>query len=103
MLLDKDLYVTGTIMKSRVPSPAHLITEKEMKKFQKGYCEQSVRNDSKVNLVQWYVKKTINLWSTELEKNSTIFCNRWSKKDSKYIEVSRSDIVKSNNDYDGKN
>lgn len=97
-LLTKRILCTGTIMKSRIPAAAHLTAEKILKKFPRGFTEQTVRNDNKINIVQWFDQKPILLASTALGEQPSDTCKRWSKKDKKYIQVSRPNIVKSYND-----
>ncbi|KAG5898291.1 hypothetical protein JTB14_008634 [Gonioctena quinquepunctata] len=61
--------------------------------------QNKVRNDGKVDVIQWFDQKPILLASTALGQHPTDNCERWSKKDSKYMLVSRPCIVKCYNDY----
>lgn len=97
-LLDKNILCTGTIMKSRVPAAVHLTPEKTIKKFPRGFSEQTVRSDGKINVVQWYDQKPILIASTGLGVHPSDNCKRWSKKESKYLQVPRPNIIKSYND-----
>ncbi|KAG5879615.1 hypothetical protein JTB14_018802 [Gonioctena quinquepunctata] len=97
-LLTKGIVCTGTILKSRIPAAVHLIAEKVIKKISRGFTEQTVRNDGKVNVIQWFDQKPILLASTALGQHPTDNCKRWSKKDSKYMLVPRPCIVKCYND-----
>ncbi|KAG5877514.1 hypothetical protein JTB14_011309 [Gonioctena quinquepunctata] len=85
-------------MKSRIPAAVHLTAEKVIKKFLRGFTEQTVRNDGKVNVLEWFDQKPILLASTALGQHPTDNCKRWSKKDSKYMLVPRLCIVKCYND-----
>lgn len=93
-LLNKNIVCTGTIMKSRIPSAVHLTSEKIIKKFPRGFTEQTVRNDGKINVVQWFDQKPIIIASTGLGEQPTDICKRWSKKESKYLQVPRPNIIK---------
>ncbi|KAG5868431.1 hypothetical protein JTB14_029047 [Gonioctena quinquepunctata] len=62
-------------MKSRIPAAVHLTAEKVLKK--------TVRNDGKVNVIQWFDEKPTLLASTALGQHPTDNYKRWSKKDSK--------------------
>ncbi|CAH2006542.1 unnamed protein product [Acanthoscelides obtectus] len=91
-------YCTGTIMKSRVPAAAHLTSDKMMAKIGRGSSEQIVRQDGEIVVVQWYDLKSVLLASTRLGIQPSDECKRWSKKDSKYIQVARPYIVAKYND-----
>lgn len=58
-LINENLYGTGAIMKSKISSLSYL-TGREMKKAHKGFCQQSVKDDLKVNLVHRYDQKLKN-------------------------------------------
>ncbi|KAG5865693.1 hypothetical protein JTB14_023915 [Gonioctena quinquepunctata] len=64
----------------------------------RGFTEQTVRNDGKVNVLQWFDQKPILLASTALGQHPTDNCERRSKKDSKYMLSPRPCIVKCYND-----
>lgn len=100
-LLRKNIVCTGTIMKSRIPAAVHLTAEKIIKKFPRGFTEQTVRTDGKINIVQWFDKKPILIASTGLGEQPKDTCKRWSKKDSKYLQVPRPNIIKCYNEYMG--
>ncbi|KAF2895449.1 hypothetical protein ILUMI_10721 [Ignelater luminosus] len=51
-------------------------TEKVIQKIPTGYSEQTVRQDSKINVVQWYDQKPVLLASTELGTDPTDECKR---------------------------
>ena len=97
-MLDKNMLVTGTIMKSRLPKSINLTSEKTMSRLGRGSSEQDVRSDNKINVVQWYDMKSVLLTSTALQIEPSDTCKRWSKKDSKYIQISRPNIVKKYNE-----
>lgn len=69
-LLDNDFYVTEIIMKSRISSSIHLITEKEMMEAQRSCCDPSERNDFKVNLVYWYEQAPVSISCFKLQNGS---------------------------------
>ncbi|XP_030767157.1 piggyBac transposable element-derived protein 3-like [Sitophilus oryzae] len=97
-LHQQELNCTGTTMKSRIPAAVHLTSDKIMAKISRGSSEQIVRQYGKVLVVQWYDLKSVLLASTGLGMEPTDECKRWSKKDSKYIQVSRPYIVAKYND-----
>lgn len=97
-LYEQEVYCTGTIMKSRVPAAVKLTSDKVMAKIGRGTSEQIVRQDGKIVVVQWYDLKAVLLASTSLGTQPTDECRRWSKKDSKYVQVQRPYIVARYND-----
>lgn len=97
-MLQKNILVTGTIMKSRIPKAVNITSDKTMARIGRGSSEQNVRSDKKINVVQWYDMKNVLLMSTALQIEPQDTCRRWSKKDTKYINVSRPNIVKKYNE-----
>lgn len=98
LLTEKKILCTGTIMKSRIPAAVHLTAEKIIKKFPRGFTEQTVRNDGQINVVQWFDQKPIFIISSALGEHPVDSCKRWCKKDSKYLQVPRPHIIKCYND-----
>ncbi|XP_050301504.1 piggyBac transposable element-derived protein 3-like [Anthonomus grandis grandis] len=94
----QEKYCTRTIMKFRVPAAANLISEKMMAKIGRGSSEQIVRQDGEIVIVQWYDLKSVLLASTARGIQTSDECKRWSKKDSKYIQVKRPYVVTKYND-----
>ncbi|CAH1964618.1 unnamed protein product [Acanthoscelides obtectus] len=80
-------------MKSRVPAAAHLTSDKMMAKIGRGSSEQIVRQDGEIVVVQWYDLKSVLLASTRLGIQPSDECKRWSKKDSKYIQVANTTLI----------
>lgn len=97
-LLNKNILVTGTINKNRVPKSVNLTSDKVMARLGRGSSEQDVRSDGNMNIVQWYDMKSVILASTSLQIEPQNECKRWSKKDSRFIQVPRPHIVKKYND-----
>ncbi|KAF2895773.1 hypothetical protein ILUMI_10402 [Ignelater luminosus] len=60
-------------------------------KTNRGYSEQTVRQNLKINIMQWYEQKPVLLASTRL--GTIDECKRWSQTDKKYMNVLRSNIV----------
>lgn len=92
-MLEKKMTVTGTIMKSRIPRSVHLTPEKTMARLGRGSSEMSVRADGKISVVHWYDMKSVLIASTALQVEPQDECKRWSKKDTKYINIPRPNIV----------
>ena len=97
-MLNKNILLTGTIMKSRVPKSVNLTSDKTMARLGRGSSEQDVRSDGKINIVQWYDMKSVLLASSSLQIEPLDECRRWSKKDSKYVQVPRPYIVNKYNE-----
>ncbi|KYB24743.1 hypothetical protein TcasGA2_TC031786 [Tribolium castaneum] len=95
---NKKMYGTGTIMKSRIPSAVHLTSDKMMSKMGCGASEQLLREDEKIIIVKWYDMKPVLLASTGQGSQPYDECKRWSKKEAKYIQVPRPNIVSKYNE-----
>ncbi|KAK9701759.1 Transposase IS4 [Popillia japonica] len=78
---------------TELPKSVHLTSDVILSRMGREACEQTVRGDGKMNIVQWYAMKPIIVASTALQIDPQDQCNRWSKKESKYIRVSRPKIV----------
>lgn len=92
-MLENQLLGTATIMKSQTPKAVNLTREKIMQKCGTGFSEQTVRNDNKINVVQWFYQKYIFIASTKLRIEPQDECRRW-KKESKYLQIPRPNIIK---------
>nr|XP_015910855.3 piggyBac transposable element-derived protein 3 [Parasteatoda tepidariorum] len=101
LLLNRELYATGTLMKNKVPKLIQLKTDAEMRREGRGSINQIVRGDKHISLVKWFDNKSVLLLSTQHGKGSVTKCSRWSKKDKQYLEVDCPAIVKNYNDYMG--
>lgn len=97
-LHQQKMYGTGTIMKSRIPSAVHLTSDKMMSKMGRGASEQLLREDEKIIIVKWYDMKPVLLASTGQGSQPYDECKRWSKKEAKYIQVPRPNIVSKYNE-----
>lgn len=97
-MFNKNMYLTGTIMKSRIPKSVHLTSDRVMARMGRGSSEQDVRSDEKMSIIQWYDMKAVILASTLLQIEPLGECRRWSKKEARYVQVSRPNIVKKYNE-----
>ncbi|XP_064214102.1 uncharacterized protein LOC135266773 [Tribolium castaneum] len=97
-LHQQKMYGTGTIMKSRIPSAVHLTSDKMMSKMGRGASEQLLREDEKIIIVKWYDMKPVLLASTGQGSQPYDECKKWSKKEAKYIQVPRPNIVSKYNE-----
>ena len=91
----KEVYVTGTIMKNRVPGILDkLSSDKDLQKRGRGACDVVVRQDGKMAVVKWFDNKPIVMLSAIHAKNPEDECRRWSKKEKKYVMVKRPEVVR---------
>lgn len=59
-LQSKEVYVTGTIMKNRVPAALNqLVPDKGLQKRGRGACDVAVSQDGNLALVKWFDNKPI--------------------------------------------
>jgi len=99
-LRTKDIYVTGTVMKNRVPAAvSNLVPDKELQKKGRGASEVIVREDGNMALVKWFDNKPIVMLSVAHGKVPEDECRRWSKKEGAYMSVKRPAIIR---EYNGK-
>ena len=104
-LLDRlsslQMYGTGTIQKNRIPKPcSSKIDEKSFQKKPRGNSISVVRQDSSkppLAITAWLDNKVIYMASNHEGIPDEDECKRWSKKDKKYVTVSRPLIVKNYN------
>ena len=95
-LLSKDKYITGTVIKNRIPKDAaKLSDEKSLMKRGRGASECVVRGD--VSVVKWYDNKPVVMMSTVHGIQPQDICRRWSKKEKKYVNVDRPAVIQQYN------
>ena len=68
-------------------------SEKELKKEGRGSFCGAVALNTGTTVVRWYDKKLVQLASNYVYTHPTDVVQRWSKKDNKYVEVPRPQIV----------
>lgn len=97
-MLSKSIYVTGTVMKNRIPEAVtKLSSDKELQKRGRGASDIFVRQDTKMAMVKWFDNKPIVMLSAIHGKQPEDDCRRWSKKDKAYIIVKRPAIIREYN------
>ena len=88
----------GTIRQDRLRGCSEVMkSEKELKKEGRGSFCGAVDLNTGTTVVRWYDKKLIQLASNYVYTHPTDVVQRWSKKDNKYVEVPRPQIVVSYN------
>ncbi|KAG0412247.1 hypothetical protein HPB47_010607 [Ixodes persulcatus] len=55
----KKIFITGTVMKNKIPKGANLVSDKDMKKSPIGTAGQTTRSDNAVACVKWVDKEPI--------------------------------------------
>lgn len=91
-LKDKQLNVAGTIRVNRFSNPP-LLSDKEMSKKGRGYCDSVVSQNGKVVLVKWQDNKSVNIASNFVGVGTSDTARRWDKKLKKHIDVNRPEII----------
>lgn len=85
-------------MKNRIPKAMQkLPSDKIMKQEGRGTSASFVRGDGKLNVVKWFDNKPVLMLSAVHAKEPEDTCQRWSKKDKRYITVRRPNIVQEHN------
>ncbi|XP_045889736.1 piggyBac transposable element-derived protein 3 isoform X2 [Micropterus dolomieu] len=94
-MLDKQVYLTGMVLKNRVSkAQVKLPSDKDMKLQGRGTSASVTRGDGKVCVVKWYDIKPVLMVSTVHAEEPKDTCQRWSKMDKQYVNVTRPSIVR---------
>lgn len=93
-MLEKQVYLTGKVMKNRVTKVLQkLPSDQTMKQQGRGASASVTRGDGKVCVVKWYDNKPILMLSAVHAEQPEDTCQRWSKKDKRYATVTQPSIV----------
>uniref|UniRef100_A0A671XXE1 Si:ch211-255f4.7 n=1 Tax=Sparus aurata TaxID=8175 RepID=A0A671XXE1_SPAAU len=93
-MMKKQVYVTGTVMKNRVPAAVQkLPSDKMMKKAGRGTSAQVTTGDGKMCVVKWFDNKPVLMMSVVHDTQPEDTCQRWDKKLKRYVTVSRPNII----------
>lgn len=95
-LLQRSIYSTGTLMKSRIPKTSKFKSDNELRK-QRGSHDQQVRRDKHIAVVKWFDSRPIFIASSQTDAYPEGTCKRWSKSQKKYIEIKRPALVEQYN------
>ncbi|XP_035528002.1 piggyBac transposable element-derived protein 4-like [Morone saxatilis] len=97
-MLKNEIYLTGTVMKNRVPQAMKKLPDDKTLKHQgRGASATVTRADGKLCVVKWYDNKPVVMLSTVHAEQPEDTCQWWSKKDKKYLTVTRPSIVREYN------
>ena len=97
-LQERGFPATGTVMSNRVPKAWKLPEDKVMKKQGTGTTVSVVRKNPELAITKWYDNKAVLMASTVHGKDPEDICNRWSKKEKKFVQVRRPAVIKQYND-----
>lgn len=97
-LYERGFLSTGTINKNRIPKEARLKSDKDLNKIGRGTSDMLVHHDEKFALIKWMDKKGITMMSSAHGTDPTDMCQRYNKKDKKYIQVKRPMVIKKYNE-----
>ena len=88
---------TGTVRKVSIPKEAKLPSEKDLKKRERGTSLTSVRNDGGLAITVWQDNKPVYMASTEHGSNPEDLVKRYSRKERRYIDVKRPEVIRAYN------
>lgn len=92
-MLKNEIYLTGTV-KNRIPQAVRkLPDDKSLKYEERGASATVTRGDGKLCVVKWYDSKPVLTLSTVHAEQPEDTCQRWSKKDKKYVTAKRPSIM----------
>ncbi|CAH2087265.1 unnamed protein product [Euphydryas editha] len=94
---------TGTLMKNRIPATARdeIETDSSLKKKGRGSSQVLVRNDDNMAITKWYDNKPVLLLSSIFANEKSDVCRRYNKKEKKYVNVDRPEVIKMYNTHMG--
>lgn len=97
-MLKKQVYLTGTVMKNRVKKAMEkLPSDLTLKRQGRGASATVTRADGKLCVLKWYDNKPVVMLSAVHAEQPEDTCQRWSKKEKKYVTVTRPSIVREYN------
>lgn len=85
---------TGTLTLDKVPYNTQLYTDGELRGGGRGYFCQVVREGGQISIVKWFDNKPVILISSVHGAEPTDVCRRWSKKEKRYVDVTRPHVIK---------
>ena len=98
-MLKKSIYITGTVMKNRLPKPVYSMSDdKVLMARGRGSCDQLVRGDNKVSVLKWFDNKPIIMASSVHGEEPRDECRRWSKTEKEHKQISRPAVIREYNE-----
>lgn len=90
---------TGTMMKNRIPRAARSVLkdDKLLKREGRGSSQVIVRDDENLAITKWYDNKPVIMLSSVEAKDIIDYCQRWCKRDKKYVTVERPRVIREYN------
>lgn len=89
------IFAAGTVRINRFLKPP-LISDKEIKKKQRGFCDETISEDG-IIIVKWLDNKPVCLASNYVGKDEEDQVKRWDKKKAEYIHINRPQVIKQYN------
>ncbi|XP_047430615.1 piggyBac transposable element-derived protein 3-like isoform X2 [Mugil cephalus] len=94
-MMEKQVYLTGTVRKNRVLEAARkLPSDKTMKKEGRGSSAQVTTEDGKICVVKWYDDKPVLMLSVAHDAQPEDTCQRWDKRQRQYVTIRRPSVVR---------
>nr|CAH7714748.1 unnamed protein product [Callosobruchus chinensis] len=96
-LASRCITLAGTIMASRIPKNAILVSDNELKKKGRGSYDTLVREYSKIAIIKWFDNKPVHFASSDCGVDLEGICRRWSKQGNRHTDIKQPAIVKKYN------
>lgn len=95
-LKNKETYAVGTIRINRFGKPP-LISDKDMKKKERGFCQEVLSDNGNLIITKWYDNKSVTLGSNYVSVGIKDICHRWDNKKKLYVDVQRPEVIQKYN------
>lgn len=90
-LLEKKMYLTGTVMANRTGGVAATLAPD--KSMERGESNCKVRSDENICIVKWKDTKSVLFLSTAFGTEPEGKCKRWAKDEKKKVDIPQPDVV----------
>jgi hypothetical protein len=95
-LLEKNIYGTGTLMKTK--TPCSVMSDKDLQKKGRGSWDELVSTDGNLACIKWMDNRSVIMLSSLAGSKPSDSIQRWCRKLKNYVSVSRPAVIKEYNE-----